>query len=68
MTVDGSVTWVNHDDDEHTVTATDGSFHAVLDPGEEFTFSEPGTYSYLCSYHDDMTGTVTVTTTAPVTR
>ena len=60
-----TVTWVNQDEDEHTVTSrTDPQ---VLNSGiiEEnqtfaFTFDEAGTYKYICEVHDWMEGTVTV--------
>ena len=34
-----------------------------LGPGEttSFTFTDPGTYEYVCTYHPGMEGTVTVT-------
>lgn len=59
-----TVTWVNHDEEPHTVAAGDGSFHS---PGMDangtftFTFTKPGTYDYVCSIHPFMHGTVTVT-------
>lgn len=65
---DGPVTWVNDDDQSHTVTATDGSFNSgVLSPGEEFTFEfdEPGSYSYFCAFHSNMVGTITVAGAEP---
>jgi plastocyanin len=57
------VTWVNHDDVPHTVTAADKAFgSAALDAGERFSrvFAQPGTYSYYCAVHPHMTGTVVV--------
>jgi plastocyanin len=60
----GSVTWRNDDDREHTATASDGAFDTgVLSPGESAreSFPKPGTFSFLCLIHPDMTGTVTVT-------
>ena len=48
----------------HTVTADDGSFDTgSTAPGTESEFtapSEPGTYTYHCSIHAAMTGTLTV--------
>ena len=61
--VNNTVTWVNNDDAPHTVTANDGSFNSGnLDPGQSwsFTFTDPGTYTYHCSYHSWMEGTVIV--------
>ena len=59
-----TVTWVNHDEEPHTVVAGDGSFHS---PGMDdngmyaFAFTKPGTYDYVCSIHPFMHGSVTVT-------
>jgi plastocyanin len=61
--VNNSVIWTNHDNSPHTVTANDGSFESGnLAPGQTytFTFSTPGVYTYHCTYHPWMTGTVTV--------
>jgi plastocyanin len=58
-----TVTWINNDNVPHTVTAKDGSFDSGnLNSGQSFTytFTAPGNYSYYCSYHSWMTGTVTV--------
>jgi plastocyanin len=58
-----TVTWVNRDDDAHTVTADDGSFtSAGLDRGEQFShqFTAPGTYAYHCALHPHMTARVIV--------
>jgi len=58
------VTWVNHDDVPHTVTASDKSFtSAALDTDDHYSrvFSQPGTYSYYCAVHPHMTGKVVVT-------
>ncbi|MEU7141927.1 cupredoxin family copper-binding protein [Nocardia sp. NPDC046473] len=59
-----TVTWVNHDEEPHTVAATDGSFHS---PGMgagatyTFTFAKAGTFAYICSIHPFMKATVVVT-------
>jgi plastocyanin len=58
-----TVTWRNDDDEMHTVTASDGSFDSGdLDPDETFThsFSEGGTFAYICKHHSGMTGTIIV--------
>lgn len=57
-----TVTWTNDDDSPHTATAAGQFDSGNLDPGQSFsfTFDEPGTYSYVCLYHDDMTATITV--------
>jgi plastocyanin len=58
-----TVTWTQQDEDAHTVTADDGSFSSQpLDHGQIYshTFTTPGTYSYHCSIHPFMHGTVVV--------
>lgn len=58
-----TVTWSNADEDPHTVTANDKSFHsAALDTDDKysFTFTRPGDYAYFCSLHPHMTGRVIV--------
>jgi plastocyanin len=62
VAVGDAVTWTNADDSPHTVTA-DGAFDSGnLDPGAafSFTFTEAGTYTYVCRYHDEMVATITV--------
>lgn len=58
------VVWRNADAMPHTVTSTDGGplNSSQLGKGDEysFTFKEPGTYNYYCSYHPSMKGTVIV--------
>lgn len=59
----GEVTWVNEGQAPHDATADDDSFATeLLDPGESesVTFDEPGSYSYICSIHPQMTGTIEV--------
>lgn len=63
MGVNNTVTWVNNDDAPHTVTANDGSFNSGnLNAGQSwtYTFTTPGTYTYFCSYHPWMEGTIIV--------
>ncbi|PXA83446.1 amicyanin [Nostoc sp. 3335mG] len=58
-----TVTWTNADEDPHTVTANDKSFHsAAMDEDDKysFTFTKPGEYAYFCSLHPHMTGKVIV--------
>ncbi|MET3949110.1 plastocyanin [Arthrobacter sp. UYCu512] len=58
-----TVTVMNMDAQAHTLTADDGSFDAVVKPGTSATFSapgKPGSYTYHCTYHSNMRGTLTV--------
>ena len=60
----GTVTWTNHDEEPHTVAASDGSFHSPgMGTGATFshTFAAAGTFDYVCSIHPMMHGTVVVT-------
>jgi plastocyanin len=62
-----TVTWTNHDDIPHTVASKDRAFKSkVMDTDESysFTFSTPGEYSYFCSLHPHMVGTIVVEGTA----
>jgi plastocyanin len=64
-----TVTWVNMDLVQHTVTAgTEQAPTNLFDSHElnhmqsfSYTFSAPGTYIYYCDVHPSMIGTVTVT-------
>jgi len=59
----GTVEWVNRDDTPHRVVATGNQFKSpVLDTDDKFswTFTEVGSFSYFCSLHPHMTGTVVV--------
>jgi plastocyanin len=58
-----TVTWVNQDEEPHTVTSETGLFASGgLDTGQTFSFKfdKPGVYKYRCSIHPQMTATVTV--------
>ncbi|GAC1318210.1 MAG: hypothetical protein NVSMB28_06790 [Collimonas sp.] len=60
-----TVTWVNHDEEPHTVTsdASPRVFNSPpRDTGEQFsfTFATPGTYKYFCAIHPHMVGIVVV--------
>ncbi|MEW1808989.1 cupredoxin domain-containing protein [Pseudarthrobacter sp. NPDC080039] len=58
-----TVTVMNMDNEAHTVTADDGSFDAVVKAGTSTTFTapaKPGTYTYHCTYHSNMHGTLSV--------
>jgi plastocyanin len=58
-----TVTWVNQDEEPHTVISETGLFHSsAMDTHESFSFKfeNPGTYRFLCSIHPRMTGTIVV--------
>ena len=58
-----TVTWINHDDEPHTATATDKRFNSkTLDNGDRFSqeFNAPGVYNYYCALHTKMTGKIIV--------
>jgi len=60
------ITWVNQDAAPHTVVSDTGSpvpfSSGSLSTGDsyKFTFTQPGTYTYHCSIHTSMTGTIVV--------
>lgn len=57
------VTWTNHDNAAHTVTAVDRSFDSgSVHPGGTYTrrFSVPGQVAYRCTLHRFMQGAVEV--------
>jgi len=58
-----TVRFVEDDETPHTVTATDHSFDSGnLNQKDSWrhTFTTEGTYTYFCSYHTYMKGTVVV--------
>lgn len=58
-----TVEWTNRDAVPHTVTSPDGVFDSgLIQPGARWrhTFSRPGTYSFHCTPHPFMKGTVAV--------
>src|SRR5436305_12689816 len=58
------ITWVNRDEEPHTVVSVEKQFKksTALDTDQEFTITAgtPGTYTYYCSVHPKMTGTIVV--------
>ncbi|GGU47289.1 cupredoxin domain-containing protein [Streptomyces violascens] len=60
-----TVTWTNQDSDPHTVTSTDsgGPLNSPMLSQSDtysFTFNSAGTFSYICTVHPAMQGTVVV--------
>jgi plastocyanin len=63
-----TVTWQNHGEAPHTVTAGDGTFDSgLIAAGATWarTFTTPGTYAFVCQFHPEMVGTVVVSASAP---
>ena len=61
--VGGMVSWRNGDNTTHTITADDGSFDSGnKSSGQSFehTFSKAGEFTYKCTIHTSMKGTVSV--------
>src|SRR5437879_2445399 len=58
------ITWINRDEEPHTIVSVEKQFKksSALDTDQEFTITAaaPGTYSYFCSVHPKMTGTIVV--------
>jgi plastocyanin len=57
------VTWTNKDDITHNVVSADKTIKSkALDTNDKFTFifTQAGTFSYVCSIHPRMKGTVVV--------
>ena len=58
------VTWINRDEEPHTIVSVGKQFKksTALDTDQEFTITTgaPGTYTYFCSVHPKMTGTIVV--------
>ena len=58
------ITWINRDEEPHTVVSVEKQFKksSALDTDQSFTITAgtPGTYTYFCSVHPKMTGTIVV--------
>jgi plastocyanin len=58
------ITWINRDEEPHTVVSVEKQFKKsiALDTDQTFTITAgaPGTYTYFCSVHPKMTGTIVV--------
>jgi plastocyanin len=62
-----TVTWTNNGPSNHTATSDTGAWDSgPLQPGKTFSFkfNSPGTFTYHCSIHPSMKGTITVTAAA----
>ena len=62
------VTFINDDDEAHTVSADDHSFDSAgMDTKDtwQHTFSKPGKYPYFCELHPYMKATVIVLPAKP---
>jgi plastocyanin len=57
-----TVTWKNQDDIPHTVVSAGKFKSKALDTDDSytFTFTATGDYTYFCSLHPHMTGTIKV--------
>jgi amicyanin len=58
-----TVTWLNRDEDLHTVVSTTLAFKSAgleTDEAYSYKFTKPGVYEYFCTLHPLMTGKVIV--------
>src|SRR5215204_6647562 len=58
-----TVTWTNKGPTAHSATAPDGSFDTGIFPAGQsrsHTFNDAGTFSYICTPHPNMHGTIVV--------
>ena len=58
-----TVSWLNRDEDVHTVVSTNQVFKSAgLETGERYsyTFTKPGVDQYFCTLHPLLTGTIIV--------
>lgn len=62
--VGAQVAWTNQDEEPHIVVSAGGQFASspALDTGDSYhaKFAKPGTYTYFCSIHPQMVGTIVV--------
>ena len=68
-----TVTWVHKGNNAHTISGLEDGFDSgLLSRGDTFsqTFTEPGTYEYLCRQHllQGMRGTITVEAAEPAVK
>lgn len=63
LALGSAVTWINNDNITHTSTADGGAWNSgTIAPGRTFsrTFTTAGTFSYRCTLHAGMVGTIEV--------
>ena len=62
VAVGATVTFTNDDDQPHTATSAGNFDTGAIQPGASatVTLATAGTFSYACSFHPFMTGTLTV--------
>ena len=62
VSVGGTVTWNNTDNNAHSLSSDDGLFNQLLLPGESFsyTFTQNGSFNYHDPLYATMKGTVIV--------
>jgi plastocyanin len=63
VTVGTTVTWTNNDNTSHTSTENNGLWSSpAIAPGGQFstTFTSAGSFTYHCTIHPGMIGTVNV--------
>jgi plastocyanin len=63
VTARTTIAWTNKDSTPHTATASSSSFDTgAIDSGQtkEVTLTKPGTYTFVCSFHPFMHGTIIV--------
>lgn len=63
ITAGTTVTWTNSDSTPHTAVSDNGTFNSgIINGGANysFTFQNKGTFTYHCSLHPNMVGTINV--------
>lgn len=63
VSIGTNVTWVNNDPARHTVTFDNGEYDSGDFPhgdSKSYTFTKAGNYTYHCSIHPPMKGSVSV--------
>lgn len=63
VSVGDTVTWTNNDTVPHTATASGGAFDSgTIGAGDTFTFTftEAGSFDYVCNFHPNMMATIVV--------